>query len=186
MVAPPFALERYEMVAFAALCKAMRGTNLQARQPSYTYPSYWSRPIFQTAYLPVPGNTDWMDLVVLTPPKQYVSIVQQYAATSLGDISLSGLLFRMQRNGTLLDVTIAPGVEFNKTSANAYPIIPRKIFIHVNNTQRLVIQVKNPTGVQAVAIGMFGGWSIEAMDANVTSDSNAMVDNRSNAFVGGP
>lgn len=186
MTAPPFALERHEMVAFAALCKAMRGTNLQARQPSYTYPSYWSRPIFNTAYLPIPGNTDWTNLVVFSPPAQYVGIIQQYAATSLGDIGLSGLLFRILQSGLSLGVAIAPGVEFNKTGPNSYPLIPRKIFLPVDETDTVIIQVKNPTGVQAVAIGMLAGWSMEAMSATVTSDQNAMVDNRSNAFVGGP
>jgi hypothetical protein len=46
------------------------------------------------------------------------------------------------------------------------------------------LQVKNPTANQQIAIGMLGGWFMEATDATVTSDGNALVDGVSHAMVG--
>ena len=179
------ALLPYEAVAIAGICKALRGSNLQVRQPTYIEPSFWSRPLYQTAYLPVLPNTDWSDLIVVATRRQYVALIKQYVATSLGNVATSGLLFRMAFNGLpLTNVNLAAGVEFNKDGPNTYPIIPRNIFVPVNETQRFSLQVKNPTGNQQIAIGMLGGWYMEAMSSTTTSDSNALVDGVSHAFVG--
>ena len=181
----PIALLPHEAVAIAGICKALRGSNLQVRQPTYIEPAFWSRPLYQTAYLPAGPNTDWTDLIVVETRRQYIALIKQYVATSLGSIATSGLLFRMTRNGLpLTNVNLSAGVEFNKDGPNTYPIIPRTIFVPINETQRFVLQVKNPTGNQQIAIGMIGGWYMEAMDATVTSDSNAMVDGVSHAMVG--
>lgn len=178
------ALLPYEAVAIAGICKALRGSNLQVRQPTYIEPAFWSRPLYQTAYLPIAPNTGWTDLIVVETRRQYVALLKQYVATSLGDIATSGLLFRMQLNGRALNVNLAAGVEFNKDGPNSYPIIPRNIFLPVNETQHFAVQVSNPTVNQQVAIGMLGGWYMEAVDSTVTADSNAMVDGVSHAEVG--
>jgi hypothetical protein len=179
------ALLPYEAVAIAGICKALRGSNLQVRQPSYIEPAFWSRPLFKTAYTAIPPNTDWTDLVVVQGLKQYVALIKQYVATSYGDIAISGLLFRMLMNGVpITSVNLAPGVEFNKDGPMVYPIIPREIFIPVNETERFSLQVKNPTGAQSIAIGMLSGWFMEAVDSTVTSDTNAMVDGVSTAMLG--
>lgn len=175
----------YESVALAAICKAMRGSNLQVRQPSYNYPSFWSRPIYKTKYLALPPNQGWQTLVLVTGLPQYVGILRQFVATSLGDVATSGLLFRMLINGIpSQDVQFAAGVEFNKESAGSYPIIPRDFFLPVNETQRVEIQAWNPTAIQQIAIGMLAGWYIDARDSTVTSNDNAMVDGVYTPFAG--
>lgn len=178
------ALLPYEVVALAGICKALRGSNLQVRQPTYIEPSFWSRPIYKTAYMPITPYTDWADLLVLQGTKQYVALIKQYAATSLGDLAVSGLMFRMTLNGSPLNVSLTAGIDVNKDGPNIYPIIPRTIFVPVNETQRFALQVKNPTANQQIAIGMLGGWFMEAMDSAVTLDSNAMVDGVSHAMIG--
>ncbi len=175
----------YESVALAAICKAMRGSNLQVRQPSYNYPSFWSRPIYKTNYLAVAPNTGWQTLVLVTGLPQYVGILRQFVATTLGSVAASGLQFRFVINGIpSQDIQLSAGVEFNKDGANSYPIIPRNFFLPVNETQRVEIQVWNPTAVQQIAIGLLAGWFIDARDSTVTSNDNAMVDGVYTPFAG--
>jgi len=182
----PIALLKHEAVAIAAICKALRGSNLQVRRPSYTYPSFWSRPLYKTAYTAINANTDWQDLVVVQGQPQYIGIIQQYVATSLGSLSAAGLEFRILKNGSPLDVSLAAGVEVNKDGPNTYPIIPRSIFLPVNETERVALQVRNPTAVQRIAIGLFGGWYIDSRDSTVTSNDNAVVDSVYTPLVGVP
>jgi hypothetical protein len=173
----PVALLPYEAVAFAAICKAMRGSNLQVRAPSYIQPSFWSRPLYTTNYLAVPAGSGWTTLVAVQGKPQYVAIIRQFVATSLGDVTLTGLEFRFLINGQpTSDIQIQAGVEFNKDGPNSYPIIPRNTFIPVNETQRVEIQVRNPTAMQQIAIGLLSGWFIDSVDSTVTANSNAMVD----------
>ena len=172
----PIALLPHEAVAIAAICKALRGSNLQVRRPSYTYPSFWSRPLYKTAYLPINANTDWQDLVVVRGQPQYIGIIKQYVATSLGSMALTGLEFRMLKDGSPLAVTLGAGVEMNKDGPNTYPIIPRNIFLPVNETEQVTLQVRNQTAVQRIAIGLLGGWYFDSRDSIVTSNSNAVVD----------
>lgn len=182
----PVALEPHEIVAIAAICKGLRGSNLQVRSPSYTYPSFWSRPMYVTAYRPINALTDWQDLVVVRGQPQYVGIIKQFAATSLGSIALSGLEFRILKNGSPLDVDLTAGIEFNKDGPNTYPIIPRRIFLPVNETETVAIQVRNPTPVQRIAIGLLGGWYMDSRDSTVTANDNAMVDGVYTPLVGVP
>jgi hypothetical protein len=181
----PVALLPYEAVAFAGICKALRGSNLQTRMPSYQMPSFWSRPIYKTNYVPIPNNTDWTDLVAYSGTPQYLGIIKQYACTTLGDLATSGLLFRMMFNGQpMANVALAAGVEINKDGPNTYPLVLRNIFLPVNETQRVSIQVKNPTGVQAIAMGVLCGWAMQAVDSTITSDSNAVTEGIDRAVVG--
>lgn len=183
----PVALLPYEAVAFAGICKALRGSNLQTRRPSYETPPFWSRPIYNTIYVPIPNNTDWTDLVSYAGQPQYVGIIRQYACTTLGDLSASGLLFRMTFNGQpMANVVLAAGVEINKDGSNTYPIVMRNIFLPVNETQRVAIQVKNPTGIQAIAIGALAGWAMQSVDSTVTADSNAVTEGMDRPVVGVP
>ena len=175
----------HEAVAIAAICKSMRGSNLQVRRPSYTKPSFWSRPIYTTNYMPVAPNTGWQTLVLVTGKPQYVAIIRQYVATTLGNVVTSGLKFRLLINGIpATSFNLATGVEFNKDAVNSYPIIPRDTFLPVNETQRVEIQVTNPTAMQQIAIGLLAGWFIDSMDSTVTSETNAMVDGVYTPFVG--
>jgi hypothetical protein len=179
------ALLPHETVALAAICKALRGSNLQVRQPSYNYPSFWSRPIYKTNYLAVPPNAPWRTLVLVTGLPQYVGILRQFVATSLGSVALTGLRFRFLVNGQPdSNIQLLPGVEYNKDGGNSYPIIPRNFFLPVNETQRVEIQVENPTNVQQIAIGLLAGWYMDSMDSTVTANSNAMVDGVYTPFVG--
>jgi hypothetical protein len=180
----PIALYPYETVALAAICKALRGSNLQVRKPSYTYPSFWTRPLYATAYKPINANTSWQTLLEVKGKPQYIGIIKQFVATSLGSIALTGLEFRLLKNGTALDVTLAPGIEFNKTGPNTYPIVPRDIFLPVNETETVQLEVRNPTGLQAIAIGLLGGWFIDSRDSTVTADSNAVTDGVYSSLVG--
>lgn len=181
----PVALLPHEAVAIAAVCKALRGSNLQVRHPSYTYPSFWSRSIFQTAYMAVNAQTDWQTLVRVQGLPQYVGIVKQYVATSLGNIAVAGLEFRMLKNGSVLgSVSFAPGVELSKDGPNTYPVVPRDIFVPVNETETLEIQVRNPTAIQRIGIGLLSGWMIDSRDSTVTSNDNAMVDGVYSSQVG--
>jgi hypothetical protein len=182
----PIALLPHEAVAIAAICKALRGSNLQVRRPSYTYPSFWSRPLYRTAYRAINANSDWQDLVIAQGQPQYIGIIQQYVATSLGSLALAGLEFRILKDGSPLDVSMAPGVEFNKDGPNTYPIVPRDIFLPVNETETVALQVRNPTAVQRIAIGLFGGWYIDSRDSTVTSSTNAVVDSVYTPMVGVP
>ena len=181
------ALLPYEAVAFAGICKALRGSNFQTRRPSYEVPSFWSLPIFQTAYVPVPSHTDWTDLVTYKGRPQYVGLIKQYAATTLGSVAASGLLFRMVFDGQpMANVAFAPGIEINKEGPNTYPLVLRNIFLPVNEIQRVSIQVKNPTATQQIGIGVLCGWAMQAVDATVTADSNAVTEGIDRAVAGVP
>jgi hypothetical protein len=180
-------LEKHEAVALVGIVKMMRGSNLQVRAPSYTQPSYWSRPLFQTRMRPILANTDWQDFLVVRGRPQYVAIVKQYVATSVGPLDVSGLEFRFLMDGNpLTSVTLTAGVERNKDGPFAYPVVPRDIFLPVNETQTLSLQVKNPTVFQRSAVGQLSGWLIDSMDSTVTADSNAQVDGISHAMLGAP
>lgn len=179
------ALLPFEAVAVAGICKALRGSNLQVRQPSYIEPSFWSRPLYQAAYTPIGPNSGWTDLLVLEVRKQYVALIKQYVATSYGDLVTSGLIFRMLKNGVpLSNVSLTSGVETNKDGPMVYPIVPREIFIPVNETERFVLQAQNTSGMQQIAIGLLAGWYMDSVDSTTTSDTNAMVDGVSNAMLG--
>lgn len=183
----PIALLPYEAVALAAVCKALRGSNLQVRQPSYLRPSFWSRPFYITNYLPVAPNTGWTDLVRVNGLPQYVGVVKQYVATSLGSLVTAGLEFRLFMDGLPMEgVQFSPGMDLNKDGPNTYPVVPRDTFIPVNQTQRLALQVRNPTANQQIAMGTLAGWYFDSVDSTVTSNSNAMVDGVYSSMVGVP
>lgn len=181
------ALLPYEAVAIAAICKAMRGSNLQLHPPSYTRPSFWSKALFISNYLPVPPKTGWTPLVRATGLKNYVAVIKQYVATSRGDLITSGLEFRMLFDGIpMTSVSLAAGVEMNKSSASSYPVTPRNIFLPVNDVQSVEIQVKNETINQQIAIGLLSGWYFDAMDSSITSNSNAIIGTVYRPFIGVP
>lgn len=181
----PIALLSHEVVALAAICKALRGSNLQVRSPSYTLPSFWSKPMYASGFIPLAPNAGWTNLVSVSGRSQYVGIIKQFVATSVGDLATSGLEFQMlidgQNNG---QVQFSPGVEINKTGANQYPIVPRDIFLPVNETQTVVIQARNTSALQQTAVGLLAGWYFDSRDSTITSNDNAMVDGVYTPMVG--
>jgi hypothetical protein len=183
----PVALLPYEAVALAAMCKALRGSALQTRKPTYEVADFWSKPIFTSSYTPVDANTDWQDLVVVAGQPQFVAILKQYVATTLGSVAASGLLFRMALDGLPLNtVSLAAGLDINKDSPTSYPVVPRKFFMAINETHRLSIQVKNPTNFQQMAVGLLVGWYMTSVDSTVTADSNAIAGTVYQGLVGVP
>ncbi len=171
-------LTKTEAITIGAFLASLEGSNLPIRRPSYTEPSFWSRPIFVTRSRPIPANTDWADYLVVTGLKQYIAVVTHYAATSVGDFALSGLEFRYRLDGSILPlgaVDLTPGIERNKTGPMVYPVIPRKLYQPVLETERLVLQVRNPTGIQRVAVGAMYGWYFDSIDSTMFSGAESGI-----------
>lgn len=166
-----------EAAVVGAVIASLQGSNLPIREPSWTAPSFWSRPLFKTVFLPVPANSGWVSALTVSGQPGYIAMVSHFTATSVGDILVSGLQFRIRLDGSPLPasaVNIAPGVEISKAGPNEYPLVPRKLFQPVLQGQTLTIEVNNPTGLQRVALASFNGWFFDTVDASTLTMAESL------------
>lgn len=172
-------LDRAEALAIAALVDHIRyGSALPIRRPSYTSPTFLSRPVTATKAIPVnptpitvvDPDPAWTDIVAFTAPVQYFSRISSWGYAVLGTPD-PAMEFRLLLNGTdLSDVTLPDGVNICK--ADVWPIYPRKICILLNQNDRLVFQARNGGAAPQTVVGAFWGWSYPTTDVEFSSLAN--------------
>jgi hypothetical protein len=147
-----------ETAILGALQAALRNSNLPVRRPSNEQPTFWSYPLCLTKIQPVPLQ-DWTNFLFLPGLKGNTYRVSSYVATTFGDQTISGVQFRFLFNGTLPpNMTLANGVDHNKTSSTSFPVVPQGTCFLVEEKDSLIIQVKSTNVFQQMACAALLGW----------------------------
>lgn len=168
MIAPE--LLGYEKLAIRDLVDALPGSNLPWREPSYSKPTFWSRPLVETIIRPIDGNSAWENMIEVRGNPATTALVNSFVATTFGDATLSDVDMRLIINGRLVSGTsYLANVDYNKISPSTYPVIPRPTFAIVRYLDTLAIQMRNRNASPRLAICAFFGWRF---DDNNPADKN--------------
>lgn len=165
-------LKTHEAVAIAAVLQTLRDEGaLPVRRPSWEQPTYWSRPITITE-MPVLGPAaQWVDMLTLRAPVQYISVVTGYIATTATPAATSGVEFQMLLDGALLPhVTIAAAA--NLFQLPLYPLQRRPTFVALAQNQVLSIQARNLGIIPRQLMLSFTGWSYDTINIERGSDGS--------------
>lgn len=149
---------------------AAKNASLPLREPSYSRPPFWAKPLNETRTRPVAAGSGWLDYITLqlgqTPglaPVGYSLVIDRYIATGEASPITSGLLYRFLVRGTHLreqefDITNDIERHVDHAAAVPWPAMQRRIYIHVGNQQRLVLQVNNTGGASTKAYASISGY----------------------------
>lgn len=157
-------IDRAEAVAFAAILESLRdGSALPARRPSYTEPTFWSRPLNRTAIVTMVPDPNWTTLLDLLAPAQYISRITNYAVATVQANTIPGVEFRLLQNGQpLTNVTLPAGVEVCK--GPTWPLVLRKIDLIATETLSVGIQARNLGAVPFTVLAGFWGWDYNTIE----------------------
>ena len=148
-----------EQAIIDALQLALRSSNLPFRRPSNAQPTFWSYPVCPTLIMPVALADGWVDFLTIQGQTGVTSRVSGYVATGYGDAALSNLEFRFIFNGTLApNMDLGVSIEQNKITASSYPCVPQATNFLVEESDRLVLQVRTTNVFQQLVGGAFFGW----------------------------
>ncbi len=153
-----------------AAAMAARIASLPLREPAYSRPPFWAKAFNETKTRPVVAGSGWLDYITIQlgqepglAPVGYSLVVNQYIAT--GDVSplVSGLVYRFIVRGMHLreqefDITNTVERHVDHAAAKPWPAMQRRIYIHVGNQQRLVLQVNNQGGDETKAYASLAGY----------------------------
>lgn len=144
--------------------------SVPTRPPSWVRPPWWAMPINVTRTRPIPAASGWVDYITVQlgqtdlAPVGYSIRLTGYVATGRNDPLTTGMTYRFLRNGTQLptqEFDITNTVErhvMRYTETEPWPAFGRKMFFHVPNQSRLVLQVNNPSGAEEIAIAALYGY----------------------------
>lgn len=157
-------IDRAEAVAFAATLESLRdGSALPVRRPSYSEPTFWSRPLNQTAIVVMPPDPNWVTLVDLLAPTQYLTRITEYAVATAQANTVPGVEFRLLQNGSpLTNVTLPAGVEVCKGAT--WPLVLRKIDLIATETLSVGIQARNLGLLPFTVLAGFWGWNYNTIE----------------------
>lgn len=163
-------LEPYEQAALLDIVKAMRGSNVPVRRPSWNLPTFWSRSLTKTVAIPLDASSSWSTILEVTGLNAYTGVVTGYTATAFAPADIANVEFRIAQNGALVpSVSLASGVETNRESGAQFPTFPRSIYFLLQKpTDSLWIQARNNgTLQQMVLCGVFGWYFDNANQAEI-------------------
>ncbi len=171
-------VDRTEATVFAALLQSLReGSALPIRRPSYTEPTYSSRPIAATAAVPIPVDGAWHDVLVLPVPIQYFNVVTDYAIATQEALTDPGVTFRMLLNGSPLpSVSFPAGIDLCKVDGDPWPLHRRPTWITFAPPDVLSIQAMNAAAVPKTALAAFWGWSYDTINSERGSTGEGITD----------
>lgn len=153
-----------------ALADVARVTSIPLREPSYSRPTFWSKPLLEMRARIIPPLTDWTPYITLQSglanfPAGFSATVQYFIATSVVDPATSGVTWRFLYQGGIMDVNqfvLVPGIDLNveRSAAvpNPWPSQVRRIAQIIMNGEQFVLQVKNTSGVNQRALAALSGW----------------------------
>lgn len=153
-----------------ALADTARMMSIPIRSPQWVKPTWWDYPLNLNKTRPVPANSGWLDYLVIQlgvsdfAPSGYSLRLMAYVATTKTNPLVNGVTYRFLRNGQQL-----PTQEFDITNTierhilrysgvpDPWPAYGRKMFLHVPNYGRLVLQVNNPSNTaQLCPVALYG------------------------------
>ncbi len=158
--------------------------SIPLRENSWNEYPFWADPINLTKARPVPANSGWLNYIVLPRRSGYIGMVREFVGTSQFVHSVSGIEYRFIRRGVFVlppQYDITNGVEKNleRSEALPYPTTPRKTFIRVEDSEDLILQVRNTTGAQQLAFAALYGWYYDSLrNPNEISSSEGITDVR--------
>ncbi len=159
-----------QAIALASLLVSLPSTNFPGRRPSYTRPTFWSRPRPTTRIEPLAQTGTWQDWLTIQGSDARRTVVEAYSASTIEPLATPGVEFRFRLNGKLLDISLAPGVDVSK-DANDYPFKKRSTYLTVGPTDTLTMQVRNTGALQRTVCGAF--WAYEYNDENGAGEKSA-------------
>lgn len=170
-------LLEYEKQAIRDLVDALPELNLPWRQPSFNDPTFWSRPLNETAIRPIDGSSGWETLLDIKGSTAYTACVEQYVAAPFGSALLADMDFRFVLNGSLVStMSLQNGIEFHKTGPSTFPCVPRRTFFTLRFFDRLQLQVRNNSATAQYAIGAFYGWYFNDTNPNERNVREGITD----------
>jgi len=154
-----------------ALADTAKMMSIPLRSPQWVKPTWWDYPLNETRTRPVPAQSGWLDYIVIqlgvTPgfaPLGYSLRLMAFVGTTRTDPLVNGVTYRFLRNGQQLasqefDITNTIEKHILRYSGvpDPWPAYGRKMFLHVSNQGRLVLQVNNPSmSEQLCPVALYG------------------------------
>ncbi len=161
------------------LMQLLRNSNVPLRRPSWTQPTFWSRPLIRTIMIPVEASSSWSTILAVSGLNGYSAVVTGYVATPLGDASLSQVRFRFVYQGRLVSSMSlgASAFEHNRESPTLFPTFPQSTaFICERVDTTLSIQAINDGVFQQPVLCAFYGYYYDNMNQAEKSDIEGVTD----------
>lgn len=125
-----------------------------------------STPFSATSTRSLTGPSRWAAVLTWPVFPGQVSVLNSYVATTMGDLTTSGVEFRLKRGGRALQgVSFATGVDRCKTAATAYPVRWQPMFLLMQDQQPLVLEARKTSAGSAVVLAGFVGWRYDSPNA---------------------
>lgn len=152
-----------EKDVLTAMKRVTESGSIPLRENSWNEHPFWADPINLMKARPVPANSGWLSYIVLPRRSGYIGIIREFVGTSQFMPSVSGIEYRFLRRGVLLppsEYNITNDIERNleRSETHPYPTTPRRTFIRVEDSEDLILQVRNSSGSIQVAFAALYGW----------------------------
>ncbi len=162
-----------------ALMRLLRNSNIPMRLPSWSNPTFWSRPLIETKMLPIEASSSWQDIVSVAGLNNYSGAITGFTATPLGDASLSQVSFRFVYQGKLLSqISLgAPTFENNRQNALLFPTFPQSLYMIVERPDTILkIQALNSGVFQQTVLCAFFGYYYDNSNQAEKNDLEGLTD----------
>lgn len=147
----------------ALFTATLRGAEIPTEAVPWQDARAQSIPFAATSTRTLTGPTRWAALLTWPGFPGQMSALDSYAATVMGDLTSSGVEFRLKRGGRAIEgVTFAPGVDRCKTAASAYPVRWQPMFLLMQEQQPLVLEARKLTAGSVVVLAGFVGWRYDS------------------------
>ncbi len=161
------------------LMHVLRDSNVPLRRPSWTDPTFWSRPLIKTVVIPIEASTSWTTVLTVDGLVNYSARITGYTAAPQGDAALSQVRFRFIYRGRLLDNVSfgANAFEHNRENALLFPTFPQKMFFLCERPGTpLSIQVINDGVFQQTVLCAFYGYYYDNSNQAEKNDLEGVTD----------
>lgn len=158
-------VDNAEAVAFAAVLQSLRdGSVLPLRRPSYQEPTFWTRPLTRTALEVLAPTATWVPIITLTPPPQYVHLIQAISFATLEPLASPGVEFRLQLQGSEYpNVTYPPGIDICKP-ATWPPLEQRPFSQAVPENFQFTLEARNLGVLPRMVLAGIYGWTYPTVE----------------------
>lgn len=150
-----------------AALRVVQNVSIPVREPSYNAVPFWGAPLTITRARPIPALTNWIDYLVIPPQDLYPRVIKQYIATSQVPDQLEYRWLRTTGYVSPDTVDLPPNVErhLDRFLTHPYPCRWRPFMLRVGDSDRLVLQVRNPTAGQQLAFAAVFGWYYPSLES---------------------
>jgi hypothetical protein len=155
-----------ELIAAGAAIAVLRASDVPIQSPPDRAPGFFARPVTHVLVAPRPQAHRWAPLLALNGNKGRIIRLKHFTLSVVGDLSTTGITFRVKRNGRVLSsVLLAAGVDLCKDGPTDFPLRWRHFPLTLLEQDTALIEYRNPLGSALPIACGFRGWEYGVQDA---------------------